>query len=54
MGRIGKKMGEDAKPENGKAAPPPALPPKADEDYEDGDISTPKQDRYGTDDEPLE
>jgi hypothetical protein len=24
-----------------------------DEDYEDGDIATPKRDRYGTDDEPL-
>jgi len=23
------------------------------EDYEDGDIATPKRDRYGTDDEPL-
>ena len=28
-------------------------PPPADEDYEDGDIATPKRDRYGTDDEPL-
>jgi hypothetical protein len=28
-------------------------PPPADEDYEDGDIATPKSDRYGTDDEPL-
>jgi hypothetical protein len=24
-----------------------------DEDYEDGDIATPKKDRYGNDDEPL-
>lgn len=24
-----------------------------DEDYEDGDIATPKKDRDGTDDEPL-
>jgi hypothetical protein len=24
-----------------------------DEDYEDGDIATPKRDGYGTDDEPL-
>lgn len=24
-----------------------------DEDYEDGDIATPKRDRYGNDDEPL-
>jgi hypothetical protein len=28
-------------------------PPPVDEDYEDGDIATPKRDRYGTDDEPL-
>jgi hypothetical protein len=30
-------------------------PPRADDDddYEDGDIATPKRDRYGTDDEPL-
>jgi hypothetical protein len=24
-----------------------------DDDYEDGDIATPKRDRYGEDDEPL-
>ncbi|MDA9507712.1 hypothetical protein XI09_24380 [Bradyrhizobium sp. CCBAU 11386] len=24
-----------------------------DDDYEDGDIATPKRDRYGPDDEPL-
>ena len=28
-------------------------PPPVDEDYEDGDIATPKCDRDGTDDEPL-
>jgi hypothetical protein len=28
-------------------------PPVTDEDYEDGDIATPKRDRDGTDDEPL-
>lgn len=33
----------------------PKKPPRpADDDYEDGDIATPKKDRYGTDDEPLE
>ena len=31
----------------------PAKPPAEDDDYEDGDIATPKRDRYGTDDEPL-
>ncbi|WP_275199493.1 hypothetical protein [Bradyrhizobium sp. CSA207] len=30
-------------------------PPRDDtgDDYEDGDIATPKRDRYGPDDEPL-
>jgi hypothetical protein len=45
---------EPAKP--GKPVPPPA--PIEDNDInngdsEDGDIATPKRDRYGTDDEPL-
>ena len=31
--------------------PPPAAP--EDGDYEDGDIATPKRDRYGDDDQPL-
>ncbi|WP_089025610.1 hypothetical protein [Bradyrhizobium mercantei] len=36
-----------------KATKPP--PPAAQDDdyYEDGDIATPKLDRYGNDDEPL-
>ncbi|MCG2631997.1 hypothetical protein L6654_35860 [Bradyrhizobium sp. WYCCWR 13023] len=35
-----------------KAKKPP--PPRdTDDDYEDGDIATPKRDRYGNDDEPL-
>ena len=52
---------------NDKQSPPPRttkekaedkprkpLPPAdADDDFEDGDIATPKRDRYGTDDEPL-
>jgi hypothetical protein len=38
---------EDARPK----APPP---PRVDDDFEDGDIATPKRDRYGNDDEPLE
>jgi hypothetical protein len=33
-----------------KKKPPPL---QDDEDHEDGDIATPKKDRYGTDDEPL-
>ena len=34
-----------------KKKPPP--PRTDDDDYEDGDIATPKRDRYGNDDEPL-
>ncbi|MGY4628161.1 hypothetical protein [Bradyrhizobium sp. USDA 4486] len=33
-----------------KTSPPPR---ESDDDYEDGDIATPKRDRYGNDDEPL-
>lgn len=36
-----------------KAKKPPPPPRVDDDDYEDGDIATPKRDRYGTDDEPL-
>jgi len=35
----------------GKTKTRPTL--RADDDDEDGDIATPKRDRYGTDDEPL-
>jgi hypothetical protein len=31
--------------------PPPSR--AEDDDHEDGDIATPKRDRYGNDDEPL-
>ena len=34
--------------------PKPPLPKTDDDDCEDGDIATPKEDRYGNDDEPLE
>lgn len=34
-----------------KKKPPPLQ--DDDENYEDGDIATPKRDRYGNDDEPL-
>lgn len=34
-----------------KAKTPPS--PPLDEDYEDGDIATPKRDRYGPDDDPI-
>ena len=40
--------------EVGKPAKPvPPSAPAADDDIEDGDIATPKRDRYGSDDEPL-
>ena len=39
---------DDGKPKK----PPP--PPTDDDDYEDGDMATPKQDRHGNDDEPLD
>ncbi|TFV77078.1 hypothetical protein E4K64_10310 [Bradyrhizobium frederickii] len=40
------------KPANDKAKKP--LPVDIDDDdYEDGDIATPKRDRHGPDDEPL-
>ena len=39
--------------DDGKTKTPP--PPKLDDDdYEDGDMATPKQDRHGNDDEPLD
>ena len=46
------KQGKSPK-DDGKPKKPPR-PPADDDDYEDGDIATPKKDRYGTDDEPLE
>jgi hypothetical protein len=51
MMATGKKNKPPKKAEDKSKKPPP--PPVADEDYEDGDIATPKRDRYGTDDEPL-
>jgi hypothetical protein len=36
-----------------KSKKPPPSPRAEDDDREDGDIATPKQDRYGNDDEPL-
>ena len=42
------KKGDNDQPT--KKPPPPRA---VEEDYEDGDIATPKRDRYGPDDEPL-
>ena len=51
MGGIGKNGKPPEKPD-GKAKKPPRIPVE-DDDYEDGDIATPKRDRDGNDDEPL-
>jgi len=49
----GREKQNDAPKDDGK----PKKPPRSradDDDYEDGDFATPKTDRYGNDDEPLE
>jgi hypothetical protein len=49
--------GTSKKPQKGKAAKDSGKkpPPKTvdDDDDEDGDMATPKRDRYGEDDQPL-
>ncbi len=54
MGGIGKKS-EPPKQESDKSKKPPPPPAPADDDdlFEDGDIATPKRDRYGDDDQPI-
>ena len=42
-----------APPKKPDTGPKQTPPPPADDDYEDGDIATPKRDRSGNDDEPL-
>jgi hypothetical protein len=51
MGGTGKKN-EPPKPADDKPKKPERIPVE-DDDYEDGDIATPKRDRHGNDDEPL-
>jgi hypothetical protein len=55
MGGTGKKNEPPKKDDGEPKKPPPsqAQDKDHDEDYEDGDIATPKRDRYGNDDEPL-
>lgn len=49
------KKGSPPIPDEGKPKLPQPQPlPTDDDEYEDGDFATPKKDRYGTDDEPLE
>ena len=52
MGGTGKKNELPGKNEGRPKNPPPPAPIE-DEDIEDGDIATPKRDRYGEDDQPL-
>jgi hypothetical protein len=51
MGGTGKKSELPHKADGEPKKPPPR--PAEDDDIEDGDIATPKRDRYGDDDEPL-
>ena len=51
MGGTGRKN-EPPKPADDKPKKPKRAPVE-DDDYEDGDIATPKHDRTGNDDEPL-
>lgn len=44
-----RKPAEPEKPADKNKQPPPP----ADDEFEDGDMATPKQDRHGDDDEPL-
>jgi hypothetical protein len=51
MGGIGKKSERPNKDDGKPKKPPPA--PLEDDDYEDGDFTTPKRDRNDEDDRPL-
>jgi hypothetical protein len=51
MGGIRKKGERPKKGDDKPKKPEPA--PVEDDDFEDGDIATPKRDRHGNDDEPL-
>ena len=51
MSNVGRKSEPPKRADDKSKKKPP--PPRADDDYEDGDMATPKRDRYGDDDEPL-
>ncbi|MCK1513968.1 hypothetical protein IVB22_15620 [Bradyrhizobium sp. 190] len=54
MGGTGRKNEPPAPPKQGDDKPKkPERAPIEDDDYEDGDFTTPKRDRHGNDDEPL-
>jgi hypothetical protein len=49
MGGTSKKPQKDKTKDSGKKSPPKPV----EDDDEDGDMATPKRDRYGEDDQPL-
>ena len=57
MAKIGKSSeppkAADNKPAKDKANKPSPPRDTEDDDYDNGDIATPKRDRYGPDDEPF-
>jgi hypothetical protein len=52
MGNTGR-TNQPSKTADDKPKKPSRQPTAEDDDYEDGDIATPKRDRTGNDDEPL-
>jgi hypothetical protein len=50
MGGTSRKTQKGKTKDSGKKSPPR---PVEDDDDEDGDMATPKRDRYGEDDQPL-
>jgi hypothetical protein len=53
MGNMGRKNEPPKQADDKAKKPPPPRRDDDDDDFEDGDIATPKRDRYGNDDEPL-
>jgi hypothetical protein len=53
MGHFGRKKEPPKQAGDESKMPLPPPPKMDDEDYEDGDICTPKRDTTGNDDEPL-
>ena len=53
MGRKSEPPTQAPKKSQDKPKKPRPSPRAADDDDEDGDMATPKRDRYGNDDEPL-
>jgi hypothetical protein len=53
MGGIGKSEKSDPAGKHEKEAKKPPRSPLEQDDFEDGDMASPKRDRHGDDDEPL-